>query len=238
MFLGAGCLLYFLAITIYAGSWVDFSQIWLAAAAFFFCFGKMFHNGLFRKLPAWLLITVGAVIGAGLLVFFFFLAQVISGMRPYEGSAPQYAVVLGAQVRGKTPSRSLRFRLERSEEYAQKYPDMTLVLTGGQGKGEDISEADCMSAWLEEHGIAKERMIREDQSVNTRQNLENAARLSGCAGGKCGIISNDFHIARALRIAGELGYEDPAGIPARSDALLWLHFTIREVFALAAEVIR
>ena len=108
---------------------------------------------------------------------------------------------------------------------------------GGQGTGEDISEAACMKAWLSERGIKEERMILEDKSASTRENLIFSDQRTGCAGENVGIISNNFHIYRALRLAEAWGYEQAEGIAASSDPIMQPHYVVREVFALVKECI-
>ncbi len=73
-----------------------------------------------------------------------------------------YLVVLGAGVNGRTPSLSLLNRLTAAEAWLQDNPNGKAILSGGQGPGEDISEAGAMYQWLTEHGIAAERLYKEE----------------------------------------------------------------------------
>ena len=65
-----------------------------------------------------------------------------------------------------------------------------------------------------------------------------AALMTGCASGRCGIVTNDFNVARALRIARKLGYADAGGIDAPGDAWMELHYVVRESAALIVEEFR
>ncbi|MCD8023215.1 MAG: YdcF family protein [Lachnospiraceae bacterium] len=147
-----------------------------------------------------------------------------------------YVIVLGAQVRGTSPSRALRRRLERAAAYAAENPDVILILSGGQGADEDISEAECMYGYLVDAGVSEERLIKEDQSTNTKENLEYSAQIiaerEGSLETGVGIVTNNFHIYRALLYARESGYPAACGLPASSDIWMMPHNALREICAL------
>lgn len=117
-----------------------------------------------------------------------------------------YAVVLGAKVNGETPSLSLQRRLEAAAAYAERFPKVILVLAGGQGADEEISEAEAMKRYLLQRGIAEKRLLLEDQSTSTYENLLYAKKLLPEVTGVT-IISSDYHLARAQFLAGQLGWE-------------------------------
>ena len=113
-----------------------------------------------------------------------------------------------------------------------------VVLTGGTGYGEEISEAACMYDYLTAHGVEPGRLILEDQASNTAENFALSKPLLYEAGvdpaeGRVAVVTNDFHIARSELIAAREGYGDVAGIPA---PLPWVHleinYTLREAFAM------
>ena len=87
---------------------------------------------------------------AGFLFFFFICGRVVLGMRSQGSSGLEYVVVLGAQVKGEVPSKALYKRLVKALEYAKENEDTVLILSGGQGTGENITEAECMRRWLTE----------------------------------------------------------------------------------------
>lgn len=235
--LGLLSLCYYLAIIIYVGFAADFSLFWLAlalmlfGAAFAVNYGRV-HPGIY---PGWLCKTAIAVVAVGAAVFLLIVGQIWQGMRTAGSDGLDYLIVLGAQVRGEVPSRSLEKRLQRALEYAQENEHTMLVLSGGKGSGEDISEAECMRRYLSEHGISEDRMILEDRSTSTRENLKFSDALTGCASARTGIVTNDFHVYRALCLAKKMGYAQAEGIAASSDLLLEVHYIVREVFALVKE---
>lgn len=237
---GLLCLAYYLVLILYAGITADFAWIWIAAALALFGGGFIVHYGHLHPgfFPGWLRWAVIAVLAAGCLFFVAICAKVIRGMSLTGSTNLDYVVVLGAQVRGSTPSRALNKRLKKALEYVQENENTILILSGGQGSGEDIAEAECMRHYLTEHGISEDRLVLEDRSTTTRENLEFSDSLTGCSGARTGIISNNFHIYRAVRLARKQGYQKVEGIAAPSDPVMQVHYVVREVFALVKEKIR
>ena len=147
-------------------------------------------------------------------------------------------VVLGAGVNGTQPSLSLYTRLTAALDYLEENPDIPVVLTGGRGYGEEITEARCMYDWLIAHGVDPARRILEEQSGNTAENFAFSKELLEEQGidpaeDRVAVVTNDFHIARSRLIAARQGYGYAFGIPAE---LPWLHlevnYYLREAFAM------
>ncbi|WP_249646204.1 YdcF family protein, partial [Lysinibacillus sp. D3C2_S12] len=87
------------------------------------------------------------------------------------GSA-DYMIILGAKVKpGGVPSLSLKSRLEVAVQYLTIYPHVKVIVSGGQGPDEDRTEASVMKDYLEPNGIEASRIIIEDQSTSTYENL-------------------------------------------------------------------
>ena len=231
------CLFYFLILVLYAGIKADFAWIWIAGSAGFTVLGvvvryEKIHPGY---IPAWFRNSFIIVAAAGFLLFVFLCGKVIYGMAMAGEKNLDYVVVLGAQVKGDIPSRALKKRLEKAVEYANENPGTKLILSGGQGSGEDITEAECMQRYLLEKGISDIRLILENRSTDTKQNLIYSNDISGCASENTGILSNNFHVYRAVKLAEKQGYIHARGIAAPSDPLMQVHYVVREVFALVKE---
>ena len=88
----------------------------------------------------------------------------------------QCVIILGAGVNGTTPSLMLSSRLRTALDFIADKPDIPIICSGGQGPGEDISEADCMADWLIAHGVDESRIYREDKSTSTQEILISATR--------------------------------------------------------------
>ncbi|MEG0035421.1 MAG: YdcF family protein [Oscillospiraceae bacterium] len=149
-----------------------------------------------------------------------------------------YLVVLGAGVNGETPSLSLLNRLEAAHEYLLKYPESTVIVSGGQGQGENITEAECMRRWLSKNGIEPERIIMEPRATSTQENLEFSLKLieehGGDPTGKLAIVSSEYHLYRAKYMAQELG-ATPYGVAGHTSyPVLMINYFIREALAVTA----
>lgn len=147
-------------------------------------------------------------------------------------------VVLGAGVNGTEPSLSLRTRLDAALAYLEDDPDIPVVLTGGKGYGEEITEAQCMYNYLTAHGVDSGRLLLEEQAGNTAENFARSKELLTEQGvdpaeDRVAVVTNDFHIARSRLLAARQGYGDAFGVPAR---LPWRHlevnYYLREAFAM------
>ena len=167
-----------------------------------------------------------------------FLVKV--GRIPPYGDPPAAVVVLGAGVNGTTPSVVLASRLNTARTYlGQMPPDTPVILSGGQGPGEDISEAQAMYNYLTAVGISGERLYLEESSTTTAENLAYSSAVLDKLGidtyhNSVAVVTNDFHMARVRYLAD---FETPmsvTGVPARLP-YWWLtaNYYTREYFALA-----
>lgn len=176
------------------------------------------------------LLVVGAM-AAGVTAGFIWNAA-----HPTQAAACRYVVVLGAGVNGTVPSRSLRERIQAAYDYLSANPESVAILTGGQGKGEDITEAACMYRELTELGISPDRLYLEEQSATTIENLRFSKALLekelGFQPNKIGIVSSEYHLFRAKLFANSLGLE-AEGIPAKTTRLsLKVNYYLREIAAV------
>ena len=117
-------------------------------------------------------------------------------------------VVLGAGIRGEGVTRLLAYRLLKAIEFSENNPDAYIIVSGGQGPDEAISEALAMERYLVRRGVPPERIIKEDASTSTYENfLYSKEILDDLLEGsyEVAVITNDFHIFRAVSVAGKLG---------------------------------
>ena len=147
-----------------------------------------------------------------------------------------YLVVLGAGVNGTVPSRSLRERLDAAQDYLTRNPDAVAIVSGGQGPGEEIAEAQCMYDYLTSHGIDPDRVWMEDAATNTLENLRFSLDIiqerHGIRPERIAIVSSEYHLHRARLFAGWLDLEAEL-VPARTEVfLLRWNYYLREVFAV------
>ena len=172
------------------------------------------------------------------LIFFLAVEGVIlcGGMMEAEQGL-NYIVVLGARVNGTVPSGSLRNRIRVGAEYLRDNPQTIAVLSGAQGSGEEISEARCMYDNMVAAGIDPARLILEEQSTDTAENLRNSRALIP-EGASAGLVTNNFHIFRALALARNQGWTDVRGIPVATTMLSLPHYLMREFVGVVYETLR
>ncbi|WP_235848472.1 YdcF family protein [Litchfieldia alkalitelluris] len=142
-----------------------------------------------------------------------------------------YMIILGARVKGTTPSLSLQYRIDAAEKYLKNNPKTIAVASGGQGNGEDISEAESIKRELVKSGINESRILIEDQSTSTNENIMFSKDLL-TVGMKTGVVvTNDYHLFRAKLIGSDYDLE-LVGIPAKTPKIAIPKSYIREYLAL------
>ena len=223
--------------------WFLCAALALAGLFLIFClvgykFGGLFLLGLSALIPTYHFLNHDFLrrVLTALLALAFVVLSITGGTiaRSARSSADadaDYLIVLGCQVRGTEPSRMLRQRLDAALDYLNEHPDAIAIVSGGKGPGEDISEAECMSAWLTAAGIDPGRIILEDQATSTMENLRFSLALME-PNSTVAIVSNEFHLYRAGQMAQKLGLE-AALIPASTELpILLASYSLREIFAV------
>lgn len=156
---------------------------------------------------------------------------VLSAMLAIPKKELEYIIILGAQIRGKKITNALERRLKKGIHYLKENPKTHCIVSGGRGKGEDVTEAEAMAEYLILNGIEKERILLEDKSKTTWQNLEFCQSFIRSKE-MIGIVTNNFHIYRAMKIAEMQGYKKIYAIPASTNLIVFPNYMTREFFAL------
>lgn len=136
----------------------------------------------------------------GVLLFGALEAWIFVGGRTQIQGEPEVMVIFGCQVKPWGPSTLLQDRLDTALAYLEDHPDMTVIVTGGKGDDEHMSEAQCMYDYLTTHGVDGEKIYREDQSRNTWQNVNYTFALMQQQGWDVRddvlLVSSGFHLSR------------------------------------------
>ncbi len=181
----------------------------------------------------WLLI-------AGTALFVIFEIPVILNAHTDSDCERKYLIVLGAEVIGSTPSRSLRYRPEAAQAWLERFPESTAILSGGKGDHEDIAEAQCMFEQLSAV-IDPKRLVIEDKSTSTRENLSNSFDIIRSLGdepdGNTAILSSSYHLFRAKRIARSMNVRAQGVACYPGNPILAANFFIREALGTARLII-
>lgn len=227
LFCFAYCLLIF---SIRSGS--RFYLVWAAAGFFFLGLTFFFRYDLWSKLPAGLQKIITIVIIIGFLLFLIVEACIISNFWEKGEANLDYIIVLGAQVKENGPSAALKFRLDAAYDYLEKNENTLCIVSGGQGANEPYSEAQGMYDYLTAKGILPERILMEDRSVNTSQNIAFSAAFLDKEKAKVGIVTNNFHVFRGVHLAKHQGFQNVCGIAARSNVYFQPNNMVREFFGI------
>ena len=191
---------------------------------------------LFPRLPPGGRIALSAVLAVVAVGFFLLELPVLRAARTDADPRADYVIVLGAKVNGTKPSYAMEDRLNAALRYLNDYPEAVVIVSGGQGDDEGVSEAETMAVWLRAHGIADERILLEDRSETTRENLENSFAIIRSRGGDpadgVAIVTSEYHLYRAREIASALGAK-PLGVAAETSIFpMRVNYFIREGFAV------
>ena len=159
-------------------------------------------------------------------------------LRGFSSRAPadlDYLIVLGAQVREDGPSAVLKYRLDAAADYMRSNESVICIVTGGQGGYEPAPEGVVMKQYLTKQGIAPERILVEDRAENTVQNILFSKPLLSSSDASVGIVTNNFHVTRAMALARKQGLTNAYAIAAPSTPLYLPNNMLREFFGLTKD---
>lgn len=224
----------FMIMRVRAGS--HFYIIWSVIGVILIALGISLRVGLFKKLPHWFNITL--IIGTFLVLAF--IIGIVIRLITYSENDPKngldYIIVLGAQIKENGPSVVLRYRLEAAAEYLKKNPDTGCIVSGGKGTNEIMSEAEGMRNYLVLAGIEEDRIILEDRSTNTDENIRYSKALIP-EGADIGLVTNDFHLYRAVFLCKKHGLKNVSPIRADSEPFYRPNNYFREALAMIKDYI-
>ena len=238
LFLIAGLMM--IAYYILLGVCVRFGQslqyLWLAVGLV--CVARFIYWLKPRKFPRGLLIFIRSCVAALVALFITVEGVIFFGGMATPKNDIDCIIVLGAKVNGREPSGALRNRIDRAGEYLEANPETIAILSGGQGADEEISEAQCMYERLVKRGIDPERLILEDNSTDTSENMRFSRELIPENCESTGIVTNNFHMFRSLAIARKEGLENASGIPVATSLISYPHYMMREFVGIAWDLVR
>ncbi|TCC28671.1 YdcF family protein [Kribbella sindirgiensis] len=167
------------------------------------------------------------------LVYAFFYSRVRSSRKV------DFVVVLGSGLMGSRVTPLLASRLDRAQQVYEralrKGRSPLLVTSGGQGPGEDLPESHAMAAYLVDHGVPDDQILREDRSTTTWENLTFSRDLMVELRPqyRCLIVTNNFHAFRAALTARKAKVNGQV-VGSPTAAYYWPTATIREFVAILA----
>lgn len=135
------------------------------------------------------------------LMSIYTLSAVLNLIHLKKNRNADYIVVLGCGITGTRVTPLLAARIEKGIDLLCCNPGAALVLSGGQGPGEDISESEAMTAYAVEKGVNREKIIMESKSVSTQENLLFSRELMDKEKPEIIIVTTSYHVFRALLLA-------------------------------------
>lgn len=232
----------FIAYYLACGLTVRFGQslLWIWLAAGIFCLLRFaivqisISRGQPLPFPTWLVWSFRIVCAMIFVVFFAVEGLVLHSCFSECPQNVDYLIVLGA----KTGSVTMERRVSKAAEYLAENPDTLCILSGGQGADEEMSEAQCMFEMITAMGIEKDRIILEDKSLNTAQNLRYSHAYADKPGATIGIVSSDYHLFRAKALARKVFSGDIHGLSSKSAYLSFPHYAVREFATITVDTLR
>ena len=209
-----------------------FFLFWILLGVLFLIVGVAFYRRWYMLVPKWLLSLAGGLICVGLIAFLVITVKIGSCFEIRCDSPLDYIIVLGAQVKEDGPSVVLKYRLDCAADYLDKNPGTMCIVTGAKGTNENVTEARGMADYLIAAGIEEKRIILEEKARNTAENIRYSKELLPSDDVTVGIVTNNFHMYRALGIAKKQGIEDATGIASGSTPSFLPNNVTREVLGV------
>ena len=208
------------------GSGTKFWLIWELLGGFFFLWAFLVYKKffvLYKKLG----LMFHAIIAAGFTTIMILCGMIATGFYNKGSDDLNYIIVLGAQVR-----EVLQYRLDAAIEYLQENEDTICIVSGGQGVNEPFPEAKGMADYLIKRGIDSKRILLEDLSGNTVENIKYSKELLDESYENVGIVTNNFHVFRAVQIAKAQKLKGVCGIAAYSNIYYLPNNVLRECLGI------
>ncbi|MBP3262826.1 YdcF family protein [Pseudobutyrivibrio sp.] len=229
-------LLYSVAIYMVGSGTFSFI-IWIFVAIFFGFLYIMEKKSLWPKVPKAVRYIFRIIVAIGVAVFVICQGCILTQFFSKGEPGADYIIVLGAQMRDWEPSVVYKARLDSAIEYLNDNPDTKVIVTGGQGANESVSEGEGGKTYLLEQGIEEDRIIVESKSLDTDQNISNALDLvEVTADMKIGIVTNNFHVFRGVMIAKRYTDADVTGMAAFTEYQYLPNNMVRETFGILKDV--
>lgn len=232
------CVAYCICIRLFMGYGTYFFLIWgvigVVLAGFAFL---LWRRDLTDRIPRVFRRGFLICLAAGFLLFAVVEGLILGQFDAQPQQGADYCIILGAWWREDRPSYILKQRLDKAIEYLQENPDTFVIVSGGQGSNETMPEAEGMAMYLEAAGIEPERILQENRSGNTDENLKFSSVYLDKAEDRVVIVTNNFHVFRAVKIAEKQGYARVEGMASPSYAAMVPNNLLREFFGVVKDTL-
>jgi uncharacterized SAM-binding protein YcdF (DUF218 family) len=232
--LGIVFLVYFIVISMYWGRIDSFNKVMIVIGLLWIIISikidKIF--GAIRKLPKIITMLFKIVLILFIVSFIIIESIIMYNMKTTLITEADYIIVLGCQVNGLIPSIPLMRRVNVAVRYLQENKNVNVVISGGKGPGENISEAEAMKRILLRNGIDENRIFEENKSKSTMENFKFSDELYSLSDKNIIVVTSDYHIFRAVSMAKKLNYKYVKGLPSKSQLSVLPVYILREYAAV------
>lgn len=188
------------------------------------------------KLKGRLFTVLKTVFVVGVCVIFTFQSfLILYGTTDTVTGNEDAVIVLGSGIRGERISQGLKSRLDTAIECHRQNPDAIIIVSGGQGEQETITEALAMERYLLEQGVPEASIIKEESARSTFENFKFSREILESRFGSeysVAFVSNDYHIYRASRLAKLNGFENTTHAHSNTKWYTIMPSSLREILAV------
>lgn len=225
------------------GTIFGFSAVWFWIAVFFALLFVLEKRNILKTICGKISKRIKII-----LIFLFGAGVLISGLNLFFICNPRlsdgkenvrYVIVLGGGItKDAKLTDSVQNRVRVASEYLKAHPASIAVVTGGKGKFSPCPESDVLKPVLASYGIDENRILAENKAKDTIQNFMFSAKLFAEHDGisveevlasPVAVVTSDFHIARAERLASRMGFSDVYGVASKTPPLFVLNSYCREI---------
>ncbi|MCR4962963.1 MAG: YdcF family protein [Firmicutes bacterium] len=176
-------------------------------------------------IAGWILRLAGMAFA---LLLLFFCGRAVTGGLIHNAEEAENVIVLGMALEKGQPTADLLLRLNTARQYLEAHPQAKLILSGGNPDKTGVTEAAVMQALLLSHGVPPDCLILEDQAPSTRENFLHAAEILD-TDAPVVIVSSNYHMDRAVKMARAAGFTHIMRLPAPSEPLYYGANITREI---------
>jgi len=212
--------------------------LWVALAAFIYLVAFLMGKNRWKRIPLWIRKTALGLLIVCVSLFMITELLILSKFQSKAKPGINCIIILGAQMYETGPSTLFKQRLDSAYDYLMLSPETVCIVTGGQGYNEPISEGRGGRDYLIGRGIDPSRVLCEETSTNTRENIENAYEIieeTIPGANRIGIVTNNFHLFRGMFLARKITGRAVEGIAAPAVARFLPTNMLREPFGVVKD---
>jgi len=228
LIIGGLCLIYGVILLIFSKR-----MAWRGGILSILSFAALLPAVFWERMPhrSRIVMITGCLLG--LAVFLAESILILQTVAQSKKNVPvEYLIVLGSRSYGKIPCVDLKHRIDGAIAYCAKHPETVVIASGGQGADEEYPEALVIEEILHAEVGPELRILKEDRSRSTKENMRFSRELIGNDNASVGIVTNSYHLRRSLTVARNCGFKKVFPVYASMKKLTLPYYFVRETAAL------